>query len=37
MTSKIIELSFVVFNLESVERKESNYKNLNLSRIKRAF
>ena len=37
VTSWINALSFVIFNLESVERKGKNYKNLNVSRIKRAF
>ena len=37
MTSNIIPLSFVLLNLESVERKGKNYKKLNTSRMKRAF
>ena len=37
MTSYIIPLSFVLLNLESVERKGKKYKNLNISRTKRAF
>ena len=37
MKSKIISLPFVLLNLESVERKRKNYKNLNISRTKRAF
>ena len=32
MTSQIIPLPFVLLNLESVERKGKNYKNLNISR-----
>ena len=31
MTSQIIQLPFVLLYLESVERKEKNYKNLNTS------
>ena len=37
MTSLIIPLSFVLLNLESVERRRKKYKNLNISRTKRAF
>ena len=37
MTSKIIPLLFVFLNLESVESKGKNYKNLNIFRTKRAF
>ena len=37
MTPEIIPLPFVLLNLESVERKRKNYKNLNISRTKRAF
>ena len=37
MTSWIIPLPFVFFNLESVERKGKNYKNLKISKTKRAF
>ena len=29
--------SFAILNLESVEKKGKNYKNLNISRTKRAF
>ena len=36
MTSSIIPLPFVLLSMESVERKEKNYKNLNISRMKRA-
>ena len=35
--TQIIPLSFVLLNLESVERKEEPYKILNISRTKRAF
>ena len=37
MTSLIVLLPFVLLNLGSVEKKEKNYKNLNISRMKRAF
>ena len=37
MTLEIIPLTFVLLNLESVERKRKKYKNLNISRTKRAF
>ena len=37
MASETIPLPFVHLNLESVERKEKNYKNFNISRTKRAF
>ena len=37
MTSQIISLPFVLLYLESVERKEKNYKSLNIARTKRAF
>ena len=37
IASEIIPLPFVFLNLESVERKGKNYKNLNISRTKRAF
>ena len=37
MTSQIIPLSLVLLNLERVERKAKNYKDLNISRTKRAF
>ena len=33
MTSQIIPLSFALLNLESVERKGKNYKNVNISRM----
>ena len=33
----IIPLSFVLLNLESVEKKRRKYKNFNISRTKRAF
>ena len=33
----IIPLPFVVLNLEKVERKRKKYKNLDISRTKRAF
>ena len=34
---QIIPLAFVLLNLESVERKRKNYKNLNISRRKQLF
>ena len=34
---KIIPLPFVLLNLESVETKRKNYKNLNISRTKKSF
>ena len=37
MTSKIISFPFVLLNLESVERKGKNHKNLNILRTKRTF
>ena len=37
LTSLIIPLPFVFLNLESVESKVKNYKNLSISRTKRAF
>ena len=37
MTPSIIPLPFVLLNLESLERKEKNHKNLNISRTKGAF
>ena len=37
MTSQISPLPLVLLNLESVKRKGKNYKNLNISRTKRAF
>ena len=37
MTLYIIPLPFALLNLESVERKGENYKNLNVWRMKRAF
>ena len=37
MTSVIIPLSFVLLNLEKVERKRKKYKSLNISRTKWAF
>ena len=37
MTAQIISLSFVLFCLESVERKGKNYKSLNILRTKRVF
>ena len=37
MTSQIIPLRCALLNLEIVERKGKNYKNLNISRTKRAF
>ena len=37
MTSQIIPLPCALLNLEIVERKGKNYKNLNISRTKRAF
>ena len=37
MTSKVIPLPFAILNLDSVERKGKNYKNLNISGTKRAF
>ena len=37
MTSQIIPFPFVLLNLENVERKGKNYKNLNIWRTKRAF
>ena len=37
MTSYIIPLPFALFNMESVERKEKNFKNLNISGTKRAI
>ena len=37
MTSQIIPLPFALLNLESVERKVKNHKNLNILRTKRAF
>ena len=37
LTSLIIPLPFVLLNLEKVERKRKKYKNLKISRIKRAF
>ena len=37
MTSGIIPLPCVLLNLEIVERKEKKNKNLNISRMKRAF
>ena len=37
MTSKIIPLPFSLLNLESVEKMGKKYKNLNISRTKRAF
>ena len=33
MTSQIIPLAFALLNLESVEKKGKNYKNLNILRI----
>ena len=37
MTSEIIQLLFVLLNVESVERKGKSHKNLNILRTKRAF
>ena len=37
MTSKIIPVSVILLNLERVERKGRNYKNLNISRTKSFF
>ena len=37
MTSQIIPLPCVLLNPEIVERKGKNYKNLNISRTKKAF
>ena len=37
MTSFIIPLPFALLNLESMERKGQNNKNLNISRTKRGF
>ena len=37
MTSEVIPLSFVLLNLENVEMKGKNYKNLNILRMNRAF
>ena len=37
MISQIIQFSFVLLLLESVERKGKNYKNLNILKTKRAF
>ena len=37
MASEVIPLPFALLNLETMERKEKNYKNLNILRIKRAF
>ena len=37
MKSKIIPLAFVFLNLESVQRKGKNYKNLNISTTNRAY
>ena len=37
MTFKIVPLSFVLLNLESVEMKEKNYKNLSIFRSKKPF
>ena len=37
MKSKNIPLPFTLLNLESVETKGKHYKNLNISRSKRAF
>ena len=37
MTSQIIPLPFLLFYLESVERKGKNYKSLNVLRMKIAF
>ena len=37
MTSEVIPLSFVILNLENVEKKGKNYKNLNILRMNRAF
>ena len=37
MTSYIIPLSFVLLNLESLERKGENYKSLNISGTKKSF
>ena len=37
MTSYVTPLPFVLLNLESAETNGKNYKNLNISRTKRAF
>ena len=37
MPSLIIPLPFVLLNLEKAEGKRTKYKNLNISRTKRAF
>ena len=37
MTSLVIPLPFALLNLESVEKKSKNYKNLNILRTKSAF
>ena len=37
MESQIIPLPFALLNQDSVEKKGKNYRNLNISRTKRAF